>query len=407
MKKRILLITNSFPFCNGGEDSFLIEEVKYISKNFNLHILPLNKKTPSSILPTDQGVHIYQPMNITHLQMLMHIPTTIVTCRKLIIREIVQNNRFFLHNLGMLKTMLAMIIRANIVKKNILNIFKEYSFDVLYSYWSSHSALALCLLPSNKYITISRAHRGDLYKESWEKNYFPFFETIFSNIQYVCPISNHGKNYLVKNIPSRKNNFKVSYLGINDQYVPGQKNKIADFHIVSCSFIKPVKRLDLIIRLLHTIKSKKTIFWTHIGSGEEKYINEIKNLIQQLGLSKKISISFTGHLQNKEIHDFYNTNHIDLFINMSDSEGIPVSIMEAQSHYIPVMARNVGGVSEIVDNNNGYLVEKEFNLAKNAQILNSIINEYKKEKRDLSRKTYEDKFNFIRNINNFLRMTGL
>lgn len=42
---------------------------------------------------------------------------------------------------------------------------------------------------------------------------------------------------------------------------------------------------------------------------------------------------------------------------MSDSEGIPVSIMEAMSFGIPVIARNVGGMSEIVNEENGLLLE--------------------------------------------------
>lgn len=44
---------------------------------------------------------------------------------------------------------------------------------------------------------------------------------------------------------------------------------------------------------------------------------------------------------------------------MSDSEGIPVSIMEAMSFGIPVIARNVGGMSEIVNEENGLLLEND------------------------------------------------
>ena len=40
----------------------------------------------------------------------------------------------------------------------------------------------------------------------------------------------------------------------------------------------------------------------------------------------------------------------DLFVQVSSSEGVPVSIMEALSFGIPVLATNVGGVGEIVYN---------------------------------------------------------
>ena len=45
------------------------------------------------------------------------------------------------------------------------------------------------------------------------------------------------------------------------------------------------------------------------------------------------------------------------FVNVSESEGIPVSIMEAASFGIPIIATDVGGTSEIVDNSNGFLIE--------------------------------------------------
>ena len=48
-------------------------------------------------------------------------------------------------------------------------------------------------------------------------------------------------------------------------------------------------------------------------------------------------------------------------MNVSESEGIPVSIMEASSFGIPVIATNVGGVGEIVENGyNGLLLNKDF-----------------------------------------------
>ena len=57
-------------------------------------------------------------------------------------------------------------------------------------------------------------------------------------------------------------------------------------------------------------------------------------------------------------HQYYKSLQPDLFINLSSSEGVPVSIMEAMSFGIPVIATSVGGNPEIVNNNNGYLISK-------------------------------------------------
>ena len=54
--------------------------------------------------------------------------------------------------------------------------------------------------------------------------------------------------------------------------------------------------------------------------------------------------------------DWYRRNRVDLFISLSSSEGLPVSMMEAISFGIPILATDVGGVSEIVKRATGRLV---------------------------------------------------
>lgn len=69
---------------------------------------------------------------------------------------------------------------------------------------------------------------------------------------------------------------------------------------------------------------------------------------------------FLGHLAHEDILKFYNNNYIDVFINISKFEGVPVSIMEACSFKVPIIATNVGAVSEIViDKYNGVLLSPD------------------------------------------------
>ena len=65
-------------------------------------------------------------------------------------------------------------------------------------------------------------------------------------------------------------------------------------------------------------------------------------------LEENISVKLLGKVNNNDILNFYSITPVNLFINLSESEGIPVSIMEAISFSIPIIATDVGGVSEIV-----------------------------------------------------------
>ncbi|MBL3200697.1 glycosyltransferase, partial [Klebsiella pneumoniae] len=55
-----------------------------------------------------------------------------------------------------------------------------------------------------------------------------------------------------------------------------------------------------------------------------------------------------GTVPHETIISFFAANPVHLFLNLSTMEGIPVSIMEAISFGIPVVATDVGAVSEIV-----------------------------------------------------------
>lgn len=72
-----------------------------------------------------------------------------------------------------------------------------------------------------------------------------------------------------------------------------------------------------------------------------------------------ITYRFLGARTNVQVCDYYKDNAVDLFVNMSESEGLPVSIMEAMSYGVPVIAPDVGGISEIVDGASGWLLNKE------------------------------------------------
>lgn len=113
-----------------------------------------------------------------------------------------------------------------------------------------------------------------------------------------------------------------------------------------------------------------------------------------IGNKKKYSIHspnifLFGEVPNASLY----LNYMDLFILPTNYEGLPISIIEALSFSLPVVASNVGGISELIKNDeNGLLVKntlKEFTDA-----INHILSNEDKYKcmRKAARKTYEDNF---------------
>ena len=253
----------------------------------------------------------------------------------------------------------------------------------LYSYWLSRPAYALSYfkeLNSEKiYKTFSRAHRYDLYEYVNDLKYLPFRQSIADSIDAIYFISEDGLRYFKNCTDIKKNDLKLmlNYLGTyNKRGLCKNVDKKDEIIIASCSAIIPVKRLDLIIEVLEKIRTVK-ITWVQIGEGE--LFNKIRKEAE-IRLPH-IEVDFLGYVNNSRIIDLYVEKDVDYFINLSDSEGIPVSIMEAMSVGIPVIARNVGGISEIVNENNGCLLDDNYDID---TIINFIelrvkeINIYKK-----------------------------
>ena len=93
----------------------------------------------------------------------------------------------------------------------------------------------------------------------------------------------------------------------------------------------------------------------------------------------------------------------DVLVNVSASEGIPVSIMEAQSCSIPVVATAVGGVPEIVTEQNGRLLGENPTPSEIAESLAGLLEdrELRMKKRRASRQMWSDKYNADRNFHAF------
>jgi glycosyltransferase involved in cell wall biosynthesis len=241
-----------------------------------------------------------------------------------------------------------------------------------------------------------RFHRTDLYEYA-KNDYIPFRKITLPHIDWFLPISEDGKMYLLENYSElvNPNKIKVCRLGVFDNGLNPKENAV--FHLLSCSNLVSVKRVSLIVDALKL--TDVTLKWTHIGAGE--LYNSI--LEKAKGLNSNIEVNMLGILSNTEVINYYKSHHIDLFINVSKSEGVPVSIMEALSFGIPVFATSVGGTSEIVDEQVGELLSPDITAKELAtKIEQFVLNSEKQNFRINARKRWEEMCNAKNNYLEFV-----
>jgi colanic acid/amylovoran biosynthesis glycosyltransferase len=133
--------------------------------------------------------------------------------------------------------------------------------------------------------------------------------------------------------------------------------------------------------------------WQHFGEGRKrrKFIEEVKNKFPDNATG-----NLPGYVPNQDILRYYKENPVDVFVNLSTTEGgAPVSIMEAVSCGIPVIATNVGGNPEIVLERNGLLLASNPTPEEVAQALLQLCDnpEIRYSMRKESRKVWQDSYN--------------
>ena len=134
-------------------------------------------------------------------------------------------------------------------------------------------------------------------------------------------------------------------------------------------------------------------------------MDDIKNMAKNL--PDNICVDFRGNISNGELLRNYSNEQFDLLLNVSESEGIPVSIMETMSFGIPCIATDVGGTKEIVtDKYNGILLEKNFEPEILAQWICKFIempsDEYM-QYRNNARTSWANKYNAEKNYEMFMK----
>lgn len=265
-------------------------------------------------------------------------------------------------SIGVIKTLLVMMRRGEMkmhtFEKMIFERCNNFSNLYLYSYWLDENAYAQAKLnlkyPDIK--TFARAHNWDIYFEKSKHNYLPLREFIIKNLDALFTVSENGRKYLLEKLPFLSpEKIKVSRLGTKSvnpkSYIKYNNHYIK---IISISVVSEVKRIDLMIEAF-SLLDNIIVDWSHIGGGED-FLHISKLAEKKLKHKKNITYALLGEKSRKEVYHILSNTSFDFLINVSTHEGIPVSIMEAMSMGIPVVATNVGGVSEIVNNDNGILL---------------------------------------------------
>lgn len=405
---RLIVFVSNYPFGQG--EPFFNDELKYLSNKFDSILIVRKSSDVTKELYNIEGINNIELLSIPKVKKLKY--KCYFTLFKYVIKTF-RTEKSKLKSFKKIKLYLGFLCKSidyeDAIKKNL----KIEKHDILYTYWLDDLTLGMCFLIQEMKLSnkiVSRCHGWDVYEYRHELKYLPLRSYLYNNLDLVATISDDAYLY-IKNTYYKEylNNITCFRLGVEDLNNELLKNKI-DAHkqitLLSFSTFSRVKNLELLIETLESINDFN-IEWYHIGDGlfNNNYESYLYETIEKKIQSKNnIQVRLLGFLNQDQIAFFLNNTYIDLMINTSHFEGIPVTIMQAKSFGIPVVAPNVGGINEIVNNKNGFLLSSKPSVREiyDTFLKISELSEFEVQKKRLeSRATYQSKFNSTINYNIF------
>lgn len=346
--KTLYLFTYHFPFST--PENFLEDEILYLSRRFDrVVILPFNKgEGKMRAVPSNCEVHNI-PSVTNKIQNgicgIFHYKTIGVLTKEFFRNKVFKSWKRFRSWVAYGRCLNNYLYNKKL--QNILSAIRKD--DVCYFYWGTGQCMLSIFLKGKAHL-VSRFHG---YWDLWEESYGGF-QPLRTDVAHCLDkavfISRSGEEFFKKKYPYCKT--EVYPLGSVDYGRCQPKPEDDVIRIVSCSTVYPLKRVPLLYKSLLVLKDRN-IEWTHIGAGS--HFEELKKTIADTK-HDHINIILTGSMTHDEVMKYYKNHHFDVFVNLSTSEGVPVSIMEAMSFNIPVVATNVGSTSEEVVPESGELL---------------------------------------------------
>ncbi len=279
-----------------------------------------------------------------------------------------------------------------------------------YSFWFLESALALAWYREAHpgVVAFSRAHGYGLYEERNRLGYLPFRDYLLEGLDRVFPCSRNGARYLDGRHPGHGDAIAPSYLGTPDVPAEGASSVGGGpFRILSCSRMVDLKRVDLIARALGVLDAAGVaVAWTHYGNGAT--MDAVRAVTDRY---TAVHAELCGRVPHAALLDAYAKRRFDLFVNVSTTEGLPLSIMEACGFGTPVVTTSVGGIPEIVrDGENGFLLPPDLDerMLADAIVRFMALGEGRRlEMRRASRRVWEEQFRARDNVAKMLAEVGV
>ncbi len=240
----------------------------------------------------------------------------------------------------------------------LARILEEHGVDVVHAH--GYRAVVNCALAKRKHkFSMIRTVHGLVESAGWwsckgfKGNFYTWLERYFGRragaaVVYVTEDLRRRHAKYDRGLVTRTIHNGIDPLNREDYSRPADLEP-GSFHLAAVGRVTKVKGLEYAIRAVAVLDPELKVVLNIIGTGP--LTGELKALADELGLGNRVR--FLGFKEN--VYDYL--AHSDALIMPSLHEGLPYTILEAMSLEVPIIASRVGGLVEVIeDNESGMLI---------------------------------------------------
>jgi colanic acid/amylovoran biosynthesis glycosyltransferase len=240
---------------------------------------------------------------------------------------------------------------------------EKNTFDIIHCHFGPNGNIAVMLreagVISGKIVTVFHGYDLTSYLAKTNQH---VYKKLFQQGDLFQPISKRWERKLI-DLGCDKNKIAVHRMGIDFDKIKFETRSINEnkcIKILSVARLVEKKGIEFGIHAISKVtKNFPNVKYIIVGDGPLK--DELQNLINRLELSERVIL--LGWKNQEETFEIMQKS--DIFIAPSitsqtgDQEGIPVVLMEAMAHGLPVVSTYHSGIPELVINNKTGLLVNE------------------------------------------------
>ena len=188
--------------------------------------------------------------------------------------------------------------------------------------------------------------------------------------------------------------------GVNITDINRANESKADINLIIISRLVVQKNINIVIEAMKLLDNKN-LKLSIVGEGGE--FSKLESAIHDLNLQNQVQL--LGKIDNNKISQFLLT--ADIFIQASDYEGLPHSILEAINYEVPILSTETGGCKDLLnDGERGFIIPMPPDKKVIAENISFIIeNKAEATKRaDEAKSFINKKHNFLEQANQYMKI---